>query len=121
MLVIIAVVSITFIGFASPASADAKRTFWFTTGDGQWDGYMKVPSGGTIGVNITDWGSNDALKVRLCSASTGNCTAYKPVFNEPYGHSTQFTNMAFGLYYGDVAKLYGVNRQVTGRIILWRY
>ncbi|GGJ77258.1 hypothetical protein [Virgibacillus salexigens] len=123
LVVIIAVVSITFIGFASPASAYDydQRSFWFTTGDGQWDGYMSVPSGGAILVNITDWTPTDALKVRLCSAATGNCTAYKPIFYTDNGNEAYFTNMAGGLYYGDVAKLYGVNRESSGRITLRGY
>ncbi len=114
MLVIIAAFSFAFIGF-SP-SASAEEVFEFTTGDGQWDGQINVPNGGYVAIKINDWGNHDDLKVRLCSAATGNCTVFKPISYGPPGNTTTFTNMVGGLYYGDVAKLDNPNIQVTGVI-----
>lgn len=114
MLAVITIFTVSFIGFSSSASAEPFR---FTTGDGQWDGGIQVPNGADVSIGIVDWGS-DMLKVRLCSAATGNCTAYKPIFSTEYGNVTFFTNMAGGYYYGDVAKATYLDRQVTGIISL---
>lgn len=90
----------------------------FTTGDGEWDsGYTSSSSTpDNVDVVITDWGSQDWLKVRLCSASSGNCTGFKTIKNTPYGNSATFTNMAPGTYYGDVQKIHNPGNQVSGMI-----
>ncbi|WP_272032912.1 hypothetical protein [Oceanobacillus kimchii] len=116
MLIIIAISFVTFFGFSSSASAES---FKFKTGDGQWDGQIYVNNGGHVGIQINDWSNQDDLKVRLCSASSGNCTVFKRIRYGNPGNTTTFTNMVGGLYYADVAKLDRPNIQVTGVLRLY--
>lgn len=67
-----------------------------------------MPNGSNVRVNITDWGSQDRLQVRLCNTATLNCTQYKTIENTPDGNTVTFTNMQMGTYAGDVIIGYGV-------------
>lgn len=73
----------------------------FKTKDGQWDGKLSVPPGGAdVTVTVRNLNFNGNPMVRLCNASTGNCTGFGPL-TQPRLTRT-FTNMLPGSYYGDV-------------------
>ncbi|MBM7583599.1 hypothetical protein JOC86_000136 [Bacillus pakistanensis] len=106
---------------ATPSSADYDYGgiygwYNFKTGDGLWDGSMTARSGDNVDVTIM-WETSDKLKVRLCSAATGNCTAYRYLTRGGlyYEQTVTFTNMVAGSYYGDVVNATS-SRRVNGKI-----
>lgn len=73
----------------------------FKTNDGKWDGKLSVPPGGAdVTVTVRNLNYYGDPIVRLCNASTGNCTGFGPL-TQPRLTRT-FTNMLPGSYYGDV-------------------
>ncbi|OYD09659.1 hypothetical protein [Paludifilum halophilum] len=76
----------------------------------------KVPNHYTIEVNMYDLQpsvSASQLRVRLCSASTGNCTSYKEPTGSNYMY-VKFTNMYGGGYYVDVRDT--ISGSVSGQL-----
>jgi hypothetical protein len=71
----------------------------FATGDGEWDGKLKVRNGYNIRFEIQNLNRPIKVSVRLCSASTGNCTSFKNIDSPG---SVMFNNMVGGTYYGDI-------------------
>ncbi|GAB3051916.1 hypothetical protein [Virgibacillus ainsalahensis] len=102
--------------FLSEADA-ANRTdpITFETGDGKWDGSVTARVQSDVSVHLYDWSPRDQLKVRLCNASSGNCTGYRQ-FDPNTGHSATFYNVLPGTYYGDVAKVENPWRNVRGML-----
>ncbi|MDR6226677.1 hypothetical protein [Desmospora profundinema] len=87
------------------AFADETRYFYFETEDGKWDGNIRVPNHGTVGIGFyqlkPSWIAPSSLKVRLCRYAGGwRCTSYKSPASG--GNYVRFTNMYGDHYYIDV-------------------
>ncbi len=110
-LLLVTVISVVAFGNTSHASeaitkddVTLLKTFGpykFKTKDGKWDGKVVVPSGGAdVTVTVRNLNFYGEPLVRLCNASSGNCTGFGPL-RQPLLTRT-FTNMLPGTYYGDV-------------------
>jgi hypothetical protein len=106
-----------FIAFENEAFADYYGPYKFATGDGEWDGKSKVRNGGNVRFEIQNYQHNSVkVSVRLCSASTGNCTSFKNIDSPG---SVMFNNMGGGTYYGDIISR--ESGEVKGRVLFGSY
>ncbi|WP_124727372.1 hypothetical protein [Staphylospora marina] len=118
-----------FFGAEAFAASYLGSGYWQTE-DGKWDFTLSTTSS-EPNVQLSIWAVDrininngvkspqddfSPLSVRLCNASTGNCTAYKSFASGV----VYFTNMKAGTYYVDIVDSWP-NYRFEGLIDVYRY